>query len=106
MTDPGWSPAIDNLRQIKEIGLERWLEGQKKRQLLVEELLENYNEGRSMSFYCKAAARMPVESINKAITEAKKVLASEKVNKSDVKSKAKIMKTAIKNSALDANVSL
>ena len=40
-----WTPAADNLRQIKEVGLENLLKEQKERQTLVEELLQNYNEG-------------------------------------------------------------
>jgi hypothetical protein len=101
-----WIPAADNLLQIKEAGLKNWLNEQRERQALVEELLRNYNEGRSMSFYCKVCARMPIESINKAIKETKKRLLSEKVHESDIKSKAKILKAVIKDSALKAKVNL
>ena len=34
-----WIPAVDNLNQIKEIGLEKWLAGQIQRQVLLEDLL-------------------------------------------------------------------
>ena len=101
-----WIPAADNLRRIKEAGLKNWLNEQRERQALVEELLRNYNEGRSMSFYCKVCGRMPIESINKAIKETKKKLLSEKADESDMKSKAKILKAVIKDSALKANVNL
>ena len=101
-----WIPAFDNLRRIKESGLKNWLKEQKERQALAEELLDNYNEGRSMSFLCKACARMPIELINKAIKETKKELLSEKVDKSDIKSKAKILKAVIKDLALKANINL
>ena len=99
-----WIPAADNLRQIKEVGLENMLKEQQERHALVEELLQNYNEGRSMSFYCKVCSRMPVELINKAIKEVKEKLISEKVNETDRKSKAKILKVIIKGLALKANV--
>ena len=101
-----WIPAADNLRQIKEVGLENLLKEQQERHALVEELLQNYNEGRSMSFYCKVCSRMPVELINKAIKEVKEKLISEKVNETDIKSKAKILKAIIKELALKANVNL
>ena len=101
-----WIPAADNLLQIKEVGLENMLKEQKERQTLVEELLQNYNEGRSMSFYCKVCARMPIGLINKAIKEAKAKLVSEKVDESDMKSKANILKMMIKDLALKANVNL
>jgi len=101
-----WFPAPENLSQIKEIGLEKWLEEQRQRQALVEKLLQNYNEGRSMSFYCKACARMSVELINKAVKEANGKFASEKIDKSDIKLKAKILKAVIKDLTLKANVNL
>jgi ribosomal protein L29 len=101
-----WVPAADNLRQIKEVGLENWLKVQKERQALTEDLLQNYNEGRSMSFYCKACARMSIELINKALKEAKEKLVSERVDESDMQSKANILKTVIKDLALKTNVNL
>ena len=90
-----WIPAADNLRQIREAGLENWLEEQKERQRLLEELLQDYNEGRSMSFYCKACARMPVELIDRVLRESREQLASGQVDESDVKSKARIVKAVI-----------
>ncbi len=101
-----WIPAADNLRQIKEVGLEDWLEEQKERQTLVEELLQNYNEGRSMSFYCKAGTRMPINLINQAMKEAKKKIVSEKIDKSDIKSKVKILKSTIEDIAVRSNINM
>ena len=101
-----WIPAADNLRQIKEVGLGTWLREQKKRQALLEELLQDYNEGRSMSFYCKACSRMPIELIDKAIEEAKDKLAVEKVGKSDVKARARVLKVVIKDLTSKANIDL
>jgi hypothetical protein len=101
-----WIPAADNLRQIKAVGLENWLNEQRERQALVETLLQSYNEGRSMSFYCKVCARMPIDSINEAVKETKGKLLVEKVDESDIKSKTKILKAVIKDIALKTNVSL
>ncbi len=101
-----WIPAADNLRQIKEVGLESWLIEQKERQALLEELLQNYNEGRSMTLYCKVCARMPIDLINEAIKEAKEKLAGEKVDNSDMKSKARILRAVIKDIALKVNINL
>jgi len=101
-----WIPAADNLRQIKEVGLQNWLEEQQQRQSLLEKLLHNYNEGRSMGFYCMVCARMSVELTNTAMNEAKKKIADEKAERSDLKSKAKILKAAIKDLASKANIRL
>jgi len=59
-----------------------------------------------MNLYCKVCARWSIDLINKAIKEAKEKLASEKVDKSDMKSKAKILKAIIKDSALKVNSNL
>ncbi|MBN2314632.1 MAG: DUF3795 domain-containing protein [Sedimentisphaerales bacterium] len=101
-----WIPAVDNLRQIKDVGLKKWLKEQKERQALLETLLENYNEGRSMNLYCKACARMPIDVMNRAIEEAKERLVIEKADKSDVKAKAKILKAVIKDLALKTHINL
>ena len=101
-----WIPAADNLHQIANNGLEPWLKEQQERQNLVEELLHNYNEGRSTSFYCKVCARMSIESINKAIKESKNKFASKKVDESDLKSKAKIVKATFTDLALKTNINL
>jgi hypothetical protein len=65
-----WIPAADNLRQIKALGVDKWLTEQEERQALLEELLQYYNEIRSMNLNCKACARMPIDLINSAIKEA------------------------------------
>jgi len=44
--------------------------------------------------------------MNKAIKETKKRVLSEKVDESDMKSRAKILKAVIKDLALKANVNL
>lgn len=101
-----WIPAAQNLRQIKERGLKSWLREQEKRQALLEGLLRDYNEGRSMSLFCKVCARMPIDLIDKAVVQAKKKLAVAKVAQSDMKVRAKVFKAVIKDLASGANVDL
>ena len=101
-----WIPAADNLRQIKEAGLKSWLREQKERQALLEGLLQNYNEGRSMTFYCTACTRIPIDLVNKTIEEANERLAGERVDTSDLKSRARTLKAAIKNVASRARIGL
>lgn len=59
-----------------------------------------------MNLYCKACAKIPIDLINQAIEEAKEKLAGEKVETSDVKSKAGIFKAAIKDAASAVAISL
>jgi hypothetical protein len=101
-----WIPAAENLCQIKRAGIEKWLKDQRERERLVKELLRKYNEGRSMSLYCKACARMPVASVKTAIRTSEERVASERFGKSDMKSKAQIMKATIEDLALKRGVTL
>lgn len=101
-----WIPAAHNLRQIEKSGLENLLREQEERQMLLEGLLQDYNEGRSMSFYCKACAKMPIDLVKKAIEDAEGKIITEKVDQSDMKSKAGILKTVIKELALEVNIDL
>jgi hypothetical protein len=101
-----WIPAAHNLHQIMEGGLESWLIEQTKRQALLEGLLQNYNEGRSMNLYCKAIVKMPIDLIRRAIEEAQEKLTDEEVDQSDMKSRARVFKTIIKDIAKDSNIDL
>jgi hypothetical protein len=102
----GWVPAADNLRRIKTVGLQEWLDEQIERQRLVETLLAHYNEGRSMSFYCRACARLDVESLKKAIIETNQKLIIENTAVDDIKSRARMCRTIIQDIASGANVDL
>ena len=100
-----WIPAAENLRQINEFGLESWTSEQEERRALVERLLEDYNEGRSMSLFCNVCARMPIDLINRAIEETTVTLARER-GKYDLKAKARLFKSTVKDIAAVAHVDL
>jgi hypothetical protein len=99
-------PALPNLDRIREVGLEIYLTEQRERRLLVEHLLANYNEGRSMSFYCAACALMPPDLVRQAISEMEGLLTNNQVDDSDLKAKAKAMRAAIQNLASQAGIDL
>jgi hypothetical protein len=74
--------------------------------LLVEQLLASYNEGRSMSFYCRACALMPPGLVRQAIDEMERMLANKQVDGSDVKAKAKALRATIQDFASQAGIDL
>ena len=86
--------------------MDNWLKGQRERRLLVENLLDNYNDGRSMRFYCKVCIVLPVEVINNAIEEAREKIVSNKISDSDMKAKAKLVKSTIHDLALKSGIDL
>ena len=83
-----------------------WLKGQGGRCLAVEELLNNYNEGRSMSFYCLACTLMPVNLINQAVDEMKQRLSDNQIDNLDMKAKAKALRAIIQNLASKSGIDL
>ncbi len=55
-------------------------------------MLENFNDGRSKSFYCIATALLPIEDIEKALNETVLVLKNENIDLKDLKTKSKILR--------------
>ncbi|MDY7018965.1 MAG: hypothetical protein SU899_02655 [Chloroflexota bacterium] len=105
-TDQLSRTAEKSLSNIEESGMEDWLKEQKRRQLLLESLLIDYNEGRSMSFYCLAAMLMSPELIEKAMGELKERIVDGQINSSNVKGKAKALKEIIQDLAQEHDIEL
>ena len=84
------------------MGLEVWLGEQRERRLALEDLLENYNDGRLMSFYCLACTLMPLNLVDEALAEIKAM----PLDDSDVKAKAKALRSIIQELALKSGIEL
>ena len=76
----------DDISYIQKNGVEDFQKKQKIREQLLIEMLQNYNEGRSKSYYCIAATVLQIEELNAALTQAKK-----DSSKLDIKIKSKIL---------------
>ena len=98
--------AQDNVNTIKKTAMEGWLKQQREGRLAVEELLDNYNDGRSMSFYCLACTLMPVNLINQAVDEMKQRLSDNQIDNSDTKAKAKALRAIIHDLASESGIDL
>lgn len=92
---PSSKKVIPNLNFIKEHGIEKFMEQQKKRIKLLETMIENFDDGRSRNFFCKAAALLDSASLKSSIDKA-----TRKIKQNDVKNKAKILKAMINEVAL------
>ena len=57
---------------IQKRGIREFERIQKKREHLLKEMLTDFNEGRSRSFYCIAATVLDVEELREALTRARK----------------------------------
>ncbi len=98
--------SLTNLKLIKDKGLEEFLSQQQKRIEFLERMLENFNEGRSKSFYCIAAALLSVEDLEKSLEESIKHIKDKEINKTDIKIKSKILRENLTKSAKDKSIEL
>ena len=99
-------PALPNLERIKQAGLATYLGEQRERRLLVEALLADYNDGRSMTFYCTACALMPVDAIRVALEGANEDGGEKETDAATRKARAKAMRAAIQDSARELEIEL
>jgi len=97
---------LPNLERIRDAGLQAHLSEQRERRLLCEYLLANYNEGRSMTFFCTACALLPSGAIREAIGEMDSARAAGQIDHSDIKAKSKAIKSLIGELAQQRDVDL
>ena len=57
---------------------------------MLKEMLHNYNEGRSKSYYCLAATVLQIDELKASLTQAKK-----DSNNLDIKDKSKVLHSII-----------
>jgi hypothetical protein len=84
----------DNIRFIQEKGIEEFEKIQIVRGQLLEEMLQEFNEGRSKTLYCVASTVLEIEELKTALSEAK--TQSEGMN---IKEKAKVLHRILENIA-------
>ena len=98
--------SLSNLRIIKEKGLELFLKQQEKRKLLLEKSLENFNEGRSKSFFCIATALLPISNLQEALKLSEEKIKEDNISLKDLKTKSKILKEYMNMIALKNGIVL
>jgi hypothetical protein len=103
---PPNAKIIPNLNFIKEHGIEKFIKQQKKRIKLLETMIANFNDGRSRSFFCKAAALLDIKDLKNSLNEATKKIKIDKIKQNDVKKKAKILKEIINEFASKKGIEL
>ncbi len=91
---PPYKKVMPNLNFIKEHGIEKFIEQQKKRIELLETMINNFNDGRSRSSFCRAAALLDLNDLENSLNEVNRKIKTDNI--SDMKIKAKNLKKAIK----------
>ncbi|MFX1325026.1 MAG: DUF3795 domain-containing protein [Promethearchaeota archaeon] len=98
--------SLKNLLSIKEKGIKEFIDQQLQRIKLLKILLEEFNEGRSKSFFCIATALLPIEYLEQSIKKANEQIESEKIESKNLKFKSKIIKQYLNNFASKQNIIL
>ncbi len=94
-----------NLDFIRKEGLERFVEQQKKRIVLLEKMLKSFDNGRSKSFYCIAATLLPIENLEISLDKTKQKLKAENISY-DYIIKSKVLRETLSESAARNKVEL
>ena len=86
---------LPNLYFIKEHGVKKFVEQQKKRIKLLETMIGKFDDGRSRSFFCKAATFHDVTALADSIAKATTMIKAHNIKQRDRKSRANILKAII-----------
>ncbi len=88
----------DNIAFIHGHGLEEFEKQQKTREKLLRAMLEEFNEGRSKTFYCIAATVLSIDELGSVLEKAR-----ERTVGLDVKARAEVMHSLLNELAKDKN---
>jgi len=95
-------PIAANLAFIQKNGIEEFARREVEKQVFLKGLIDNYNEGRSKSFYCTSCQLVPLGKLREAMEAAQKKMAQD----SDIKEKARLTREAISNMADSLKIDL
>lgn len=94
--------SLDNLRQIRVEGMREFARQQKERIRVLNELLREYDDGRSKSFFCLATALMEIVDLKQVVFQIQEIRGQSK----DTKQLAKLAKSIIEQKAKSKDVAL
>ena len=90
-----YKPIAANFAFIQKNGIEEFVRLEIEKQKFLRHLIDNYNEGRSKSFYCTSCQLIPLDKLREALEDAE----IEMTKDIDIKEKAKLVRAAINNLA-------
>jgi len=98
--------AYPNLNFIRKYGIEKFIEQQRKRIRLLETMIENFDDGRSRSFYCIAATLLPITDLEASLNKTEQKIKADNIGSDDIKTKSKILKGFLNNFATKEGIEL
>ncbi len=103
---PPYKKVMPNLNFIKEHGIKKFIEQQKKRMKLLETMIENFDDRRSRSLFCKATALLDLTSLKDSLDKATQKIKIDKIEPDDINTKSKILKGFLNDFATNEGVKL
>ena len=73
---------------------------------LLETMLEDFDDGRAKSFYCLAAALLPVTALEESLHHAQQQIKQDKARSQDIKNKAVVLRGYLNDCAARSGVEL
>jgi hypothetical protein len=98
--------SVLNLRSIREVGLDRFMDQQRKRMSLLKIMLDGFDDGRSRSLFCTAAALLPIAALEESLHHAQEQVRHDKAKSGDAKTKAGILRGLLDDCSAKAGVDL
>ena len=96
--------VLSNLRFIEEKGIREFVRRQEKRIGFLETAIEGYDDGRSRSFFCRAAALLDPRTLQRSLDEARKAKGAGRTD--DRRVKAKVLRGILAEAALSEGIEL
>jgi hypothetical protein len=97
---PSSKKVLSNLYFIKEHGVNKFIEQQKKRIKLLETMIDHFDDGRSRSFYCKSAALLELTALERSLDKATQKIKTDNIKPNNTKTKAKLLKDILNRPTL------
>ncbi len=92
---PAAQRILPNLIFIRDRGLEAFVRRQAARIRVLAVLLEDFDDGRSRSFFCKAAGAHEPAALRAAVRKARRIIESEQIDPADRKRRAAVLRALI-----------
>jgi hypothetical protein len=86
-----YRPLAASYAFIQKNGIEEFARLEMEKQKFLRHLIDNYDEGRSKSFYCTSCQLIPLDKLREALVDAETRI----IEATDIKDKAKLVRAAI-----------
>jgi hypothetical protein len=90
---------LPNLHFIKKYGIPRFVQQQRQRIRLLDSMLGGFDDGRSRSFYCRAAALLGLRGVEGALRKAKREPNASGFPSQDARARARLLRALLNERA-------